>query len=274
MTGAVLHSVHASASLPVHHPDQALLLDYASGALAETSALVIASHLAWCPDCREVICRLERVGGELLDQAPQEPVSMSCFSRVMARLDEEPVETLPVLNLRELRAESGPGGRLDRSNGGGHNGGGNNGTGVRSGDAGLDVPQPLRSYLLSLTGADAGASLNALPWQRRMRGLDEIELAPQPGRPNAPRIKLVRIRAGHAAPRHTHTGTELTVVLAGGFHDEFGRYRRGDVLYHDATVDHQPVADPGEDCLCLSVLDAPLRLTGPLGRMLNPFLRF
>ena len=29
----------------------------------------------------------------------------------------------------------------------------------------------------------------------------------------------------------------------------------------------------GEDCLCLAVTDAPLRLTGRFTRMLNPFLR-
>jgi putative transcriptional regulator len=32
------------------------------------------------------------------------------------------------------------------------------------------------------------------------------------------------------------------------------------------------VADEGQDCLCLAVTDARLRLTGPLGRLLNPFM--
>jgi putative transcriptional regulator len=27
------------------------------------------------------------------------------------------------------------------------------------------------------------------------------------------------------------------------------------------------------DCLCLAVTDAPLKLTSPLGRLLNPFVR-
>ena len=48
---------------------------------------------------------------------------------------------------------------------------------------------------------------------------------------------------------------------------------RGDVAEADPSVNHQPVADPGEDCICLAVTDAPLRLTGPFGRLLNPFLR-
>jgi putative transcriptional regulator len=34
------------------------------------------------------------------------------------------------------------------------------------------------------------------------------------------------------------------------------------------------VADEGEECLCLAVLDAPVRLRGLLGRVANPFLKF
>jgi putative transcriptional regulator len=41
----------------------------------------------------------------------------------------------------------------------------------------------------------------------------------------------------------------------------------------DSQVDHRPVADEDEDCLCLTVTDAPLRLTGWLGRLLSPFVR-
>ena len=42
----------------------------------------------------------------------------------------------------------------------------------------------------------------------------------------------------------------------------------------DPHVDHQPQALGDEDCLCLAVTDAPLRLTGRFSRFLNPFLRF
>ena len=84
--------------------------------------------------------------------------------------------------------------------------------------------------------------------------------------------RLMRIKSGTAMPTHTHEGCELTLVLAGGFSDENGHFLRGDVAEADPSVTHQPVADPGEDCLCLAVTDAPLRLTGAFGRLLNPFL--
>jgi putative transcriptional regulator len=123
------------------------------------------------------------------------------------------------------------------------------------------LPRPLRDYL--------GGGMDQLDWTS-YRGLEKAELLPEvPGF----RTRLMRIESGTAMPAHTHEGTELTLVLAGGFSDENGHFLRGDVAEADPSTDHRPVADPGEDCLCLAVTDAPLRLTGPFGRLLNPFLR-
>ena len=85
--------------------------------------------------------------------------------------------------------------------------------------------------------------------------------------------RLLRVAPGAALPHHTHVGSELALVLQGGFGDVNGHYLRGDVSEADSAVDHRPVADADEDCLCLIVTDAPLRLTGWLGRLMNPFIR-
>jgi len=134
---------------------------------------------------------------------------------------------------------------------------------LRGGTAKADprVPRPLRDYL--------AGELEVLPW--KMRGsLAEVELlAGYPGI----KTRLLRIKAGTALPQHTHEGSEYTLLLAGGFSDAGGHYRRGDVAEADPSVDHRPVADDDEDCLCLAVTDAPLRLTGRFGRYLNFFLR-
>jgi putative transcriptional regulator len=124
------------------------------------------------------------------------------------------------------------------------------------------LPWPLRDYL--------PGPLKSLRW-RNLGNAAETEL-----RIRAPgyRTTLIRVRAGRMVPQHTHDGNELTVVLRGAFHDETGHYARGDLAIADASVDHRPVADEGEDCLCLAVTDAPLRLTGRFGRFLNPFVRF
>jgi putative transcriptional regulator len=124
------------------------------------------------------------------------------------------------------------------------------------------LPRPLRDYL--------PGPLESLRW-RSYGNAAEVEL---PLRTPGYRTTLIRVRAGKMVPQHTHEGNELTVVLEGGFHDETGHYQRGDLAIADSSIDHRPVADEDGDCMCLAVTDAPLRLTGLFGRLLNPFIRF
>lgn len=125
-----------------------------------------------------------------------------------------------------------------------------------------DLPRPLRDYL--------PGPLDKLRW-RNYGTAAEYEL---PLKTPGFRTTLIRVRAGKMVPQHTHEGNELTVVLEGAFHDVTGHYRRGDLAIADSSIDHRPTADEGQDCLCLAVTDAPLRLTGLFGRLLNPFIRF
>jgi putative transcriptional regulator len=74
-------------------------------------------------------------------------------------------------------------------------------------------------------------------------------------------------------PMHTHRGREYTLVLAGGFKENGSQYGVGDFTLRDASDVHRPVVDSDEECVCLIVLDAPIKLTGILGRLVNPFLR-
>lgn len=126
--------------------------------------------------------------------------------------------------------------------------------------AGGFFPLPLRQFL--------GKDLDEIEWKSRLPGLKEFEIETSDGA----HVSLLWIRAGQAVPTHTHDGTESTLILQGGFTDETGHYERGDIAIADESVDHRPVADPDEDCICLAVLDAPVRLTGPLGRFIQPFL--
>jgi putative transcriptional regulator len=123
------------------------------------------------------------------------------------------------------------------------------------------IPAPLCAYLPN--------GLAGLRW-RRYGGLAEADLGIAT---SGYRASLFTLRAGRAVPRHTHAGHELTLVLDGGFTDANDHYGRGDLAIADASIDHRPRADDDGDCLCLTVTDAPIRLTGALGRWLNPFLR-
>jgi putative transcriptional regulator len=86
-------------------------------------------------------------------------------------------------------------------------------------------------------------------------------------------LALHRIDAGGKAPEHDHLGKEITVVLTGSFSDEEGVYQPGDFLVREPGDTHRPFAARNQECICLSVLEAPIRLTG-IKRVLNPFLSF
>lgn len=85
--------------------------------------------------------------------------------------------------------------------------------------------------------------------------------------------RLLYIPAGMAVPDHSHGGLEMTLVLQGAFSDETGRYGRGDIEIADEDLEHTPIAEMGEDCICLAVTDAPLRFSALIPRILQPLFR-
>jgi putative transcriptional regulator len=123
------------------------------------------------------------------------------------------------------------------------------------------LPAALRGYI--------GHSLGDVPWRTVMPGVREFHVEGEAGED----ATLYWIRAGKAMPSHTHDGAEVTLVLQGGFTDLTGHYRRGDVAVADHELDHKPVADDDADCICFAVTDAPLRLTGPVGRIVQKLFR-
>lgn len=122
------------------------------------------------------------------------------------------------------------------------------------------MPTPLVRYL--------GLELGEVPWRTLMPGVREFRAE---GTMKAG-ATLYWIKAGRRMPAHTHDGSEYTLVLQGAFHDVAGRYERGDIAIGDDELDHCPTADASADCLCFAVTDAPLRLTGPIGRIVQRFM--
>ena len=216
--------------MPHHHPSEEMLLSYAAGSMNEPLALLVATHLALCPQCRHQVAAYEALGGEELeDQAPA-LLSSDSLVRVLDRLDapEAPAEAMPPWP-------------------------------ASNGD--LRLPRPLRDYV--------AGSLDSLDWHQR-GGIAEASLLPER---DSFKTRLMRIRPKTAIPEHSHHGSEYTLVLTGGFSDHTGHFVRGDVAIADPAVQHKPIADPGEDCVCLAVTDAPLRFTGPIARLLSPLLQ-
>jgi putative transcriptional regulator len=60
--------------MTIHHPDGDILLSYAAGALGESWSIGVASHLAFCEECRRSVDLLEELGGHVLDRSPINPV--------------------------------------------------------------------------------------------------------------------------------------------------------------------------------------------------------
>ena len=125
------------------------------------------------------------------------------------------------------------------------------------------VPTPLRGYL-PRRFAD-------IKWRRLASGIDQHVIPCHDAR--GFRLSLMRVAPGRSVPQHTHRGSEVVLVLDGGYDDAFGHYGRGDVEVADASIEHSPIADPGGDCIGLMIDQGPVRLTGPLGRFINPLLR-
>jgi len=121
-------------------------------------------------------------------------------------------------------------------------------------------PKPLQDIL--------GGDESAVKWKSLGMGAKQAIVCSDDGAT----ARLLYIPAGQAMPQHGHNGMEMTLVLKGAFRDEGGVYARGDIEVANQEVDHQPVAEPGEDCICLIATDAKLRFQGLLPRIAQPFI--
>lgn len=115
------------------------------------------------------------------------------------------------------------------------------------------LPEPLRRYL----GRDPIES----DWRVLMPGVRQFQVE----REGDSEAAFYWLEAGRAAPQHRHAGAEITLVLEGAFADGGAVYGLGDVALADEAVEHSPVADGRRGCLCFTVTDGPVRLTGPVG---------
>ena len=122
------------------------------------------------------------------------------------------------------------------------------------------LPAPLRDYVQG--------GLKNVRWRSAGMGVKHAIL---PTSKDAT-ARLLYIPAGTAIPDHGHNGLELTLVLQGAFQDEDGYFGRGDIEVASEDLNHTPVADISEDCICLAVTDAPLKFKGLLPRIAQPFL--
>lgn len=128
-------------------------------------------------------------------------------------------------------------------------------------DHNADLPSPLRAIL--------DTPIEESKWRFAYPGVRQVNL---PVGDSGESVKLLKIKPGKAAPRHTHSGIEATLVLRGAFRDGNRLYERGELALADQHIQHRPRAEGDEDCICLAVTDGALRFTDSLGRIARDLL--
>lgn len=244
------------------HPDIHWLTEYAAGNLPLSQALCISVHLNFCPQCRQEIEQLNSLGATIFSgsasndfesiaatheqshsPSASEAIPDTLRSKVLGLIEEQenPVQS-PYTAMPAHIATS-----------------------VAANEA-ANQDSTLPGCLDKLTPE----GLSQLHWKKLSTSLSVARLS---AGDTEREVALHRIKAGGGVANHDHKGREVTVVLTGSFSDQHGLYQPGDFLVKEPGESHQPKASAHSECICLSVLEAPVKFTGPVTRMINPFLR-
>ncbi len=231
-------------AIPQHHPDKNVLVEFVSGSLDHAQSIAVSAHLHYCAHCRNKVATLEHIGGTLFslsESADQKnnnqssALSSPCFDTLMSRIES---------NEQKVTTQKSETEQVDHL----------------LPPKYKTLPSVIRKMLA-----------NSPPsWQRVTASLSTANLVAGQSEYG---VSLQKISAGGKVPQHDHRGAEMTVVLKGSFSDEDNVYQQGDFLLKNPGDIHRPRASSNEDCLCLSVEQAPVKLTGLFTRWLNPFIR-
>lgn len=217
-----------------HHPDDATLMRYASGALDEAFSVVVATHLEVCETCRSGVKAAESCGGHFLETSEPSQLDQNALNRLKASLEAtelkfDQLATTPMKRAQVIHA----------------------------------VSKTLQRYL--------GHSIEEVPWSSVAPGVRKFDIKLK-SQSNA-HLYMLHIGPGRTMPDHGHDGQEMTLVLRGSFSDVHGKFQRGDVADLDEHDEHQPVVEQGEPCICLIAAEGYSKPKGLVARLLQPFIK-
>lgn len=243
-----------------HHLDEATLVSYAAGAISQSMALVIACHISMCQACRERVANTESIGGMLLESLDDAEINDSALENLLSRLDDEQA-AIASLGSKEfslskplnINGEEHTKSSIDQQL-----------KHPKNNRQSAEIPKPLQYFI--------GDSLDAVDWKSIVPGICYFDLPCKAERGGVSR--LMRIAPGKSMLLHTHDGNELTLILRGSIADEVGRFRVGDIADLDSDIEHQPLVDSDEECICLVATDAPLKFKTLLGKIVQPITGF
>lgn len=220
-----------------HHPADELLLSHVAGCLPIGLGLVVETHLELCPACRERVAMLSAVGGTLLDEQAPAEMHEDALARAFERIDEID---------RQERAAAGN----------------------KTTDAPPKVPRKVPApppLPAGVAWPRALADCSATRWRWIAPGMRWSRVT-VPGSPDA-NVFLLRIGPGKYLAQHTHTGTEMTQIIHGRFHDGRALFGPGDFDMADGDIHHQPVVQEGSECICVAAVDGRLKYDGVIARV-------
>ncbi len=228
-----------------HHPDENMLTEYAAGSLEWALSLSVAAHLHFCAPCRNTVWSLNHLGGTLLSNCEGAPIDTATFEKLMARIHSPELQHKEGAKTEATVDASGtdnPGAAI-----------------IVSKHTALTNPPRVVRKLIP----------RKLKWKFVT---PSMKMAPLVTGQQKFRVALHRISSGGRIGRHNHRGREVTLVLQGSFSDGFGVYCAGDFVVRESGQVHRPTATENEDCICLTVSEMPVAMTGLWGKVLSPFL--
>lgn len=220
-----------------HHPAFTLLDQFSQGLLTPGVALAVATHLEFCPSCKQLIADLECEHTEQLledfEHLPQDDLSAMC-ANIVSKDNDIGAHSASV-TARPLKP-----------------------TALMINDQPFTLPARLERLYCS---ANKWRVLGNV-WTQKLS--DD----------NAAKVNLLYMPAKAQVPEHSHQGFEVTLVLQGQLHDEHGSYQPGDFLWNTEKNQHSPATSDSESCLCLTVQDGPVVFQKGLARLLNPIAQW
>lgn len=221
-------------SLPVTVDDDWLAMQSA-GSLSPFKQLLLTCQADINPHVREAFVTDDHVAGVLLESAKPAVMSDDFLSRLNARLDTEEASNTAVNAASANTHEES--------------------------DQPEWMPAPLADYIRR--------SGRRLKWRSAGLGVQQARLGRNK---RGERLYLLRARPGLPVPRHSHSGQEWTLVLAGGYKSGSRQFVPGDLHQEDEGCMHDLRIDDDGPCISLVVDEGKLRFANPLLRLFQPVL--
>jgi putative transcriptional regulator len=221
-----------------HHPTFELIQSFVKGDLPASLSAGIAIHADMCPVCQQKIL-------QLTEQAAEISFEEAFLDRFNV---EHQGEEIPLINFDQMIEGITQTNELELQ------------------DTIIEKSITFKNKTFKLP-----VILNSMPLGKTAQ-FGKLARAAFQLNENEIHTNLLHIEPGGGVPEHTHKGFELTVLLAGSFHDDNGQYVKGDFIMLDGTNTHQPISQNG--CLCYTVANDALHFTQGLNKLLNPIGSF